>query len=111
MPFADDIGQPLEVRFAQVNATLDGDNPVLTGTAGQRLRVVGFMLTTTGTGSIILKGSGGTVYATLNLATGSPASYAGSLESPAFQTAPGEGVVITNPTGVDTLGFLTYVAF
>jgi len=102
---------PSETKFARVNATSDGDNTVVAAVVGKKIRVIGYSLTTTAAGVIALQDTTGTpvVHATLSFAAAGSASYAGGPLCPAFETASGAGVEISNAAGVDTLGHLTYI--
>ena len=102
---------PSDVKYVRVNATSDGDNTVVAAVAGKSIRVLGYVLTATAAGLITLQDTAGTpvVHAQLSLATNGTASYAGGLQAPAFETASGTGVEISNPSSVDTVGHLTYI--
>lgn len=99
----------LTIQFAAVAATVDGLNTVIAGVAGQRIRVLGYVLVIDVAGTIAVEDTGGPVLAQFPLAANGGASYAGGVEAPAFQTAVGQGLAIRNPAGVDTLGHITYV--
>lgn len=97
-----------QVLFAQVNATVDGDNTLVAAVAGKRIRVLSYMITVTAAASgHIIKSSGGTVLARAALAANGGISHAAA--NGCFETAAGEGLVVTNQTGVDSLGHLSYV--
>lgn len=106
------MAQYPEIKFARVNATADGDNAVIAAVAGKRIRVIGYALTNkTTAGTVALQDTAGTpvVHAELNFALNGPVAYDGGLSAPAFETAVGTGVGISNGTGVDTLGHITYI--
>jgi hypothetical protein len=99
-----------ELKYVEVVATADGQNIVVAAAAGKRVKVVGFVLTVTALAQqLVVENTGGTNLAQFTLAANGGVSYAGSYESPAFQTVLGEGLAIVNPTGVDTYGFFTYL--
>ena len=105
----DGTGTAVPVKYAAVAATADGDNTVVAAVTGKKLRVVGYVLTSTGAGLIAIKG-GTTTLATLRVgADGGGASYAGGFDAPAFETAAGTALVVNNPAGIDTYGHISYV--
>lgn len=105
-------GASVPVKFVAVNATADGDNTIISGVTGKRIRVIGYVLTATGAGNILLQDTAGSpvIHGRIRVGTdGGGASYEGSVDTPAFETAIGTGVEINNPAGIDTLGHITYV--
>jgi hypothetical protein len=102
---------PGDVKYARVNATADGDNTVIAAVSGKALRVLGYQLATTAAGTITLQDSAGSpaVFASFPMAANGNISYAGGLQAPAFETASGVALEISNGAGVDTLGHITYV--
>lgn len=99
------------VKYAVVNAAADGDNTVIAAVASKKIRVLGYHLSVTAAGLIVLQDTAGTpvVHARHSLAANGTASYAGGHDAPAFETAAGEGVEISNPASVDTHGHITYI--
>ena len=98
-----------EPSYVSVNATADGDNEIIAAVSGKRIMVLGYMLAGTTTGTVALQDTAGSpvVHARIRVgADGSGAAYGGP--APAFTTASGTGVEISNPTGNDTFGHLTY---
>ena len=104
-------GQVLNVLHARINATADGNNTVIAAVANTQLLILGYALAVTLAGTITLQDTQGTpaVHASFPLATNGGISYAGESGAPAFEIAVGQGFVINNPAGVDTLGHVTYV--
>lgn len=100
-----------DVRTVRVNADADGDNVILAGVPGKVIRVVGYDLTSTNAAAAIavVKSSGGGVLAELQFAVNGGSSYAGSADSPAFDTVAGEGLVISCAVAQDVNGHLAYV--
>ncbi len=96
-----------EVKSVGFSATSDGDNTLIAAVVGKRLRVLSFVLTATAAGDIVLKDSSATL-ATFSLGINGGVSYAGGITSPAFETGAGLALTVTNPTSVDTKGFLVY---
>jgi len=103
--------QPYELKHARINATADGANTVIAAVAGSSIIVLGYGLTVNAAGVITFQDSAGSpaVFASFELVDSGGISYAGTIESPAFRVAEGNGFVISNATGVDTLGHITYV--
>jgi hypothetical protein len=107
----DDNRAPITLKFARINATADGDNLVVAGVAGKKLRVLGISFAITAAGTITIQDTQGTpaIFAQYPLATNGGLSYGGGLDAPMFETGSGFGIEINNPAGVDTLGMLNYV--
>jgi hypothetical protein len=106
----DGTGTAAPVKFARIFATADGDNTLVAAVTSKKIRVIGYKVQLTGVGTAVFKSGAGTSLADV-VADGNAggASYAGSLLSPAFETAAATALVINNPTGIDTLGHLSYV--
>ena len=104
-------GQVLDIKHARINATADGANTVIAAVAATQLLILGYALAVTLAGTIALQDTAGTpaVHASFPLAANGGISYAGPTSAPAFEIAVGQGFVINNPAGVDTLGHVTYV--
>lgn len=105
----DATGAAVELKFASVNATADGANEVVAAVTSKKIRVLGYVLTSDAAQTVIVK-SGTTAIARIEVgAAGGGASYAGGLNAPAFQTAAGEALNLTNETDCNTVGHLCYV--
>lgn len=105
-------GTAAPIKYAVINATADGDNTIVTAVGGKKIRVLGYLAVLTGAGTALLQDTAATpvVHGRVRAAAdGGGAVYAGGFEAPAFETAVGTGVEINNPTGVDSLGHMTYV--
>lgn len=100
-----------DVKTVRVNADADGDNVVLAGIAGKVIRVTGYELTSTNAAAAIavVKSSGGAVLAELQFGVNGALEYAGSANSPAFDTLVGEGLVIACAVAQDVNGHLSFV--
>jgi hypothetical protein len=100
-----------EVKHAIINATSDGDNAVVAAVAGKQILVIGFFVSATAAGLILLQDTAASpvVHARLSLGINGSASYAGGLHAPAFKTAAGTGLEVSNPASVDVHGFVTYI--
>lgn len=97
------------IKFAAISAAADGDSTAVAAVTGKKICVLGYNLSNATTaGLVILKDTGGTL-ATLSLALGGSASYAGSIEAPAFQTGAGLALTLNNGAGVDTYGHIAYI--
>lgn len=99
------------VEFVRVNATLDGDNTVITGRSNERILVLGYALNVNAAGVITLQDSAASpaIHASFELVDGGGVSYAGGPDCPAFVVASGLNFEISNAAGVDTLGHITFV--
>lgn len=104
------ITTDIQIKFVRVNATADGDNTIITGVSGKKIRVLGYAITVTTAGTITLQDSAGTanVFGQFSLAAQGGVSYAGGPMCPAFETIAGNGVEINTQTGQDCLGHLSY---
>ena len=111
-PIVDTSGVGLPIKYAAVAATADGDNLVVTGVSGKKLRVLGYVLTTTGAGLIKLQDGTATPNILANIRAGvdgGGASYAGGIDAPVGQTAVNVGIEVNCPAGVDVYGHLCYI--
>ena len=104
-------GAAVTLKFVRVNATSDGDNTVIAAVVGKKIRVIGYAIVASAAGTVTIQDSQGTpvIHASFPLAANGGVSYAGSIDAPAFETAEGFGVEISNGAGVDTLGHMTYI--
>lgn len=106
------MAEAIPSQFTLVNATADGDNLVIAAPgAGLKIRVLGYVLTVTAAGVVSLQDTVGTpvVHGKFDLAAGENATYSGGMDAPAFELAENVGLEINNPTGVDTLGHMTWI--
>lgn len=109
-PVVNSSAVAVPIKFASVNATADGDNTVIALVASKKLRVLGYVVTCTGAGTIQFKtGGGGVLGRLIASANGAGGSYAGGVDAPAFETVSGEALLLNNPAGVDTVGHLSYI--
>lgn len=106
------IGSPsrYEVKHARINATADGDNTVISAVSGKKIRVLSYVINANAAGVVTLQNTDGTpvVYASFELTDGGTVVYPGGVFAPAFETAVGTGLEISNAVGVDALGHITY---
>lgn len=102
---------PSDIKYVRVNATADGDNTVISAVAGKALRVLSYQLTSTAAGTVTLQDTAGSpaVFASFAMPANGNITYTGGLQAPAFETASGVGLEVSNGTGVDTLGHITYL--
>lgn len=102
---------PSDVKYVRVNATADGDNVVIAAVAGKAIRVIAYQLTASAAGTVTVQDTAGSpvVFASFAMAANGNLSYEGGLQAPAFETASGTGLEISNGAGVDTLGHITYL--
>lgn len=96
------------LNYVRLDATADGTNTVVAAVAGKSVRVIAYAFTASAAGSVTFQNTAGSpaVAAVFNLGANGGVSYGGP--TPAFETAKGTGLVISNGTGVDTTGHLTY---
>lgn len=97
-----------EQFYVNVAATSDGDNTVVSGTAGKRIVVLGYTVGVNAAGVIKFTDSGTNTLATFDLLKETGLSYSGGPACPAFQAAVGKDLLINCATGVDATGHLTY---
>jgi len=97
----------LEVKFARINATADGDNTIVAAVAGKKIRILAMATNGIVTGIITFKSGAATTLFTMQ--QGNTAVIA--FEANGYwicETAAGQAFVINNPAGTDTLGFCLY---
>ena len=105
------------LQFAVISvAAAQTDSELVAAVTGAKIRVLGFFLTVGGTAAVTVLFESGTATAISGVMdVGSTAverqlSYAGSSNSPAFETALGAALTVTNVGAGGTLrGFLAYV--
>src|SRR3989442_625406 len=93
-----------------VNATADAANTLVAAPgAGQRIVVLGFVLTgqTTAGTAILKSGSGGTTHARLSLGTSGGVSYDTNERAPMAFCDSNQALVVNNSAGLDVLGVVT----
>jgi hypothetical protein len=100
-----------QIQFSRINATSDGDNTVVTGKSGFKIRVLGYSVTANAAGVIAFQDSAASpvIFASFEEADSASHSYAGTFESPAFDVTSGLNLEVTNAASVDTLGHVSYV--
>lgn len=105
------LGQRHQLKFARINATSDGDNTVVTGTAGKSIVVVNYVVNVNAAGVIQFQDSAGSavVFASYEFPDSGGASFTGTELSPAFQVTQGLNLEINCAAGVDALGHLCYI--
>lgn len=97
-----------EKQFARIDADADGANTVVAAVSAKKIRVLGFALTVSAAANPLAIKSDTTVLAEFDLGANGGIAYPGGDDAPAFETVAGEALVITNPVGVNTNGFLVY---
>jgi hypothetical protein len=111
-PLVDSSGTPVLIKYVSVNATLDGDNPIISAVASRKIVVLGYVLTATAAGTITIQDTAGTPNVIARIrsgADGGGASYAGGIDAPAFETISGNGLEINCSAGLDCLGHISYI--
>jgi hypothetical protein len=105
------LGQRHQLRFARINATSDGDNTVVTGTAGKSIVVLNYVINVNAAGVVTFQDSAGSavIAASYEFPDSGGASFVGTELSPAFQIAQGLSLEVNCAAGVDALGHLCYV--
>lgn len=98
-----------ELKFAKIDATLDGANTVLAAVAGKKLRIINYVVTVTVAGVLEFEDGAGADLGFLSLGANGGASFDGKLESPAFETAAGQSFVVRTIATQDAKGHLCYV--
>lgn len=99
-----------DIKFARINAVLNGLNTLVAAVAGKRIRVLGYAFTTTGAQTPDFRDGAGTVLAgPFDLGALGKADYIGGPECPAFETGIGQSLVLNNSVLTSARGHLTYV--
>lgn len=103
------------IKSANISATGDGDNTVVAAVAGKRIVVVSMTVVawhaTAADSCLVRSGSAGTTMANYRSGlTNAPSvvTFPGTKEAPAFECDMGQGLVVANGAGVDTLGWVNY---
>ena len=95
------------LESVSVAAQADGDNLVIPGVVGKKVRVTSYLLATTAAGVIIVQDTASNEKARIRSGgDGGGASFSGDF---AFESAEGEGIEVVNPAGVDTYGHIGFV--
>jgi hypothetical protein len=101
------VNAPIEVKFARINATADGDNTIVAAVATKKIRVLAMLTSAVVTGVITYKSGAATTLFTMYQANASPTMFEGNGYW-ICETVAGEAFVINNPAGTDTTGFCLY---
>lgn len=98
------------VEFVRINATSDGDNTLITGASGQKIRVIGYSVNVNAAGVVAFQDSAGSpvIFGSFEFVDGGGASFAGTPECPAFDVTEGLNLEINTAAGVDALGHITF---
>jgi hypothetical protein len=89
-------------KFVRVNATADGDNTIIAGVPGKKVRVLGYAITIGGGAGIVTfqdTAASPNIFATFSLPANGGVSYSGNHRCPAFETAQGPASRSTTPPG------------
>ena len=108
MSIADTFGDG-PFKFAAIADTADGDTTLVAAVAGKKIRVVGFVVTAQTTAGLVSFKDSAATLASFSLPSVGGISYSGGPDAPAFETIAGSALTITNGSGVDSYGFITYV--
>jgi len=106
-------GGPWLLKYARINATASGETTVVTGVAGKRIIVLGYLFSSLLGVSVAVKSNpGGTTLAgAFDLPANGDKSYSGGLNAPAFQTEVGQALVFDLGLATSVRGHLTYIEF
>ncbi len=106
------------MAFAKIDAASSGDNTLVTGVAGYKIRVVGYTLVAAGTTTVAFQsGAGGTALTGamplvantgVSAATGAPEGEGGSNNG-LFETASGALLNLRLSQAIQVSGHLSYV--
>lgn len=101
---------PTTVTNVAVSATSDGANTVIAAVSGHIISVLGYCVTTIGTGGFIWKSNTTALSGTITPIAGTPvvAPMTEDDAKPWFSCAVGEALICTTAAGVDVTGHLKY---
>ena len=97
--------------FASINATTSGVNTVVAAVAGKKIRVLNYVFTVAAAAVVIFQDTAGTpnvLVPGFDLSAGGGIVFRGTADSPAFETAVGEGLNISLSVVVNCRGHLAY---
>lgn len=98
------------IKFKEVEADLLGDNTEIPGVPGKKLRIPGYLLTSSLALAVTFKSSGGRLLSgAMSISASQPLSYSGGFEAPAVETDVGEGFVVNNSILANVRGHVTYI--
>jgi hypothetical protein len=100
-----------KTEHKSINATADGDNTLVPGVAGGKIKVLAYVMTVTAAANPVIfkSGAAGTEHARFSLPANGGVVAPGDGVNTLFECDSGAGLVSNNPTGVDVLGHLTYI--
>lgn len=95
------------IKFATISQTATGD--LVTAVTGKKIRVLGYVMVCSA--SLTLNFESGTtdISGAMEIAANGGVSYAGGLDAPAFETAAGAKLALTQSGTGNVRGHLTYV--
>jgi hypothetical protein len=103
-----------ELKYSRINATSDGDNVVIASSGvarDKRIYVLAYAINVNAAGVVTWQSTEAspTIVASYEFVDGGGASFAGSLDCPAFALPVGTGLELSTAAGVDGLGHVTYI--
>jgi hypothetical protein len=111
---ADERGEILApaLKFALLDvAAAQTDAVVVAAVTGKKIRVLNYAFTIGAAGTVLFEsGTATALTGVMNFAAAETVSFEGSADSPAFETAAGAALTLTNTgAGADVRGHLCYV--
>ena len=100
------------LKFAPIDMSALGDTTVVAGVSRKQLVVLGYMFISQLAIAVTFKSWRSTkLSGAMDIAALSVVAYAGGLESPAFATASGEGLVMESSLTSRVRGHVTYIEY
>ena len=97
----------VNIKYAVIEQAAAGTNTIVSAVASKKIRVISWVLSLSVAGTAKFLNTGGAALTGVMLVGTTPATCAGSVYGPLFETTPGVGLDITSVTG-SAHGHLTY---
>jgi hypothetical protein len=102
---------PKRVAHIRVNATADGDNPIVPAPgAGKAIMVLSYQLDVVGAGAATIRSAGSNIHYVITgvAAPGVSRSHVADPDVGAFIVTADTALIVNNAAGVDTTGHIAY---
>ncbi len=99
------------IKYAVISvAAVQTDSELVPAASGKRIRVISYFFTVGATGTVLFEsGTGTALTGVMDFAANGEANYAGGVYAPAFETAIGDSLTLSNTgAGADVRGHLAY---
>lgn len=97
------------VQFAAIDAATSGDNTLVSGSAGNQIIVLNYLLVSGGTVNATFSDGTTPFSGAIPLVANGGASFPGDVDSPAFKVTEGEDLILELSGAVQVSGHLAYL--